>query len=115
MDCNDQGGTALTPWRVAIEHGEPYEIAGYKLTPVARVLTYAVGQGTLRARSVSGWVAGMVRVKPLAVVVERDGHQRRVRLASASTGTLGGMLAAGVAVTLLLWAMRRLARGARRR
>ncbi|MBN1659729.1 MAG: hypothetical protein JXA93_15085 [Anaerolineae bacterium] len=115
MDCDEQGGTTLPPWQVVTVQGEPYEVAGYKLTPVARVLTYAAGQGTLRARSMSGWAAGLVRVKPVAVVVEGDGRQRRIRLAGTATGAPGAMLAGGVAITLLLWVVRRLARCGRRK
>jgi hypothetical protein len=114
MDCNNQDSTTLPPWRVATVRGEPFQVAGYKLTPVARVLTYAVGQGTLRARSMSGWAAGLVRVKPLTVIAERDGRERRIALVGATTGVLVSMLTAGIVITLLLWAVRLLAHRGRR-
>jgi len=95
-------------------YGEPYEVGGFRLKPVARVLTYAVGQGTLSLRSVSGWAAGLVRVKPVAVVVERDGRKQRIALVGTWAGALVAMVAVGAAITLLLWAMRLLARRARR-
>ena len=114
MNCNDQGGTTLPPWQLATVRGEPYDVAGYKLTPVARLLTYTMGQGTLRANSVSGWGAGMVRVRPLAIIAEQDGRRQRIRLIGATNAALRTMLAVGVAITLLSWAVRLLARRDRR-
>ncbi|MBN1657512.1 MAG: hypothetical protein JXA93_03875 [Anaerolineae bacterium] len=114
MNCDDRDGTNSTPWRVATVRGEPYDIAGYNLTPVARVLTYAAGRGTLRARSMSGWAAGLVHVRPVAVVAERDGRTRRIALAGRNRGALGTMVAAGAIITLLLWAVRLLIDSGRR-
>lgn len=120
MNYNDQaagwqaGGITQAPWRLATVRGEPYAVAGYKLTPVARVLSYAIGQGTLRARSISGWGGGMVFVRPVAIEVERDGRTRRIKLARSTRASFAAMVAAGATITILLWWVRLLARRGRR-
>jgi hypothetical protein len=94
--------------------GEPRTVAGRRLTPVARLISYSRGRGTLRQNSLSGWALGIVRVVPLGVVVENDGQEEWVAVHNATAAALRPMMLTAAAVTLLLAAVRRLARGRRR-
>lgn len=120
MNCNDQAdarkavGTTQVPWRMATVRGEPYEVAGYRLAPIARIWTYAAGQGTLRARSILGRGGGMVYVRPVAVEVEQDGRAQRIKLSRPTRWILVSMLSAGASITVLLWAVRQRIRRDRR-
>lgn len=101
------------PFRWQTVHGEPRTVAGRKLTPVARLVSYGHGRGTLGQNSLSGWALGFVRVTPLGVVVEAGGQEEWVAVQDATASALRGMVLAAAAITLLLVAVRRVARRCR--
>lgn len=98
------------PFRWQTIHGEPRSVAGRRLTPVARLVSYGRGRGTVRQNRVSGWALGFVRVIPLGVVVEADGQEEWVALHSTTAAALRRMALAAAILTLLLAGVRRLAR-----
>ena len=102
-----------TPFLWRTVQGEPCTVAGRTLTPVARVISYGRGRGTLRQDSISGWATGFVRVKPLGMMVEADGQEEWVAVYNSTASALRRMVLAGAAITLLLAVMRRLARRCR--
>lgn len=103
---------ALRPLRQQVIHGNAQQIAGWTVTPVARLISYARGRGTLRQRAISGWALGHVRIVPLGMLAEADGQEQWVATHDATTEMLGRMALAALATTLFLAAMRRLARRA---
>lgn len=100
---------ASGPFRRQIVRGEPLHIAGKTLTPVARLVAFARGRGTLRSRSLSGWAMGLVRVVPLGMVAEVDGREEWVAVHDATASALRRLLLIAAAATLFLAAVRRLA------
>jgi hypothetical protein len=98
------------PFRWQTVHGEPRTIAGRRLTPVARLVSYGRGQGTLRQNRLSGWALGFVRVEPLGVVVEAGGQEEWVAVHNASASALRRIVLAAAAITLLSAGLRRFAR-----
>jgi hypothetical protein len=98
------------PFRWQTVRGEPRTVAGRRLTPVARLISYSRGRGTLRQRSLSGWALGFVRVMPLGVVVETGGQEEWVPVHDATAAALRRTVLIAAAITLLLAAVRQLAR-----
>jgi len=98
------------PLRRQLVRGEPRQISGWTLTPVARMVSYTRGRGTLRQRDLSGWAVGMVRVVPLGVIAEAGGQEEWVAVYDVTTSVLGRLMLAAAAVTLFLTAVRQLAR-----
>lgn len=98
------------PVRWQTVRGEPRTVAGHRLTPVARLISYSRGRGTLRQQSISGWALGFVRIVPLGVVVETGGQEQWISVRDATAAALRRMMLATAAITLLLAAVRRLAR-----
>ncbi len=101
------------PFRWQTVRGEPRTVAGHRLTPVARLISYSRGHGTLRQQSISGWALGFVRVVPLGVVVEASGQEEWVAVHDATASALRRMMLTTAAITLVLAAVRQLARGRR--
>ncbi len=99
------------PFRWQTVRGEPRTVAGRRLTPVARLISYSRGRGTLRQRSLSGWALGFVRVVPLGVVVETDGQKEWIPVRDATAAALRRIVMIAAAITLLLAAVRQLASG----
>ena len=98
------------PFRWQTVRGEPRTVAGRRLTPVARLISYSRGRGTLRHDSISGWALGCVRVLPLGVVVETGGQEGWIPVRDATAAALSRMVTVAAAITLLLAAVRQLAR-----
>lgn len=106
----DEKQPGARPLRTRVVRGESSQIAGWTLTPIARVTTYTRGRGTLRRDTISGWAAGMVRITPLGVRAKAGGRQEWVPVHDVTTTVLGRLLLAAAAATLFLAAVRRLAR-----
>jgi uncharacterized spore protein YtfJ len=110
----EMAGAGLTtkPLRVETVRGEPYHVAGKKLIPVARILSFGQGRGTLRLDRLEGWGVGFIRVSPRAVIVETEEGEAYLPLVDTTAEALRGMVLAAVALTLALalvrWAVRRL-------
>jgi hypothetical protein len=99
-----------SPLRTREVHGEPYQIKGRTLVPVARIVSYGQAKGLIGKDRVSGRAAGFVSTSPLAVELETADGKRRVAIKDSTTATLGGMILAGAVMTVLLAAIRRLGR-----
>jgi uncharacterized spore protein YtfJ len=99
------------PFRVETVRGEPYLVAGRRLVPVARVVSFGKARGTLGSRHISGWGAGYVRVTPVAVVEETGEGARTIPIRNLTYEAYRGMaLRAGVQILLLAvirWLARR--------
>jgi hypothetical protein len=101
---------AARPLRTRVVRGEPSQIVGWTLTPVARVTTYTRGRGTLHRDTISGWAAGMVRITPLGVRARTGDRQEWIPVHDVTASVLTRLALAGAAATLFLAAVRRLVR-----
>ncbi len=73
--------------------GEPQEIAGFKIQPVARLTGW---HWTSRNGNAGG---GVMRLSPIEVVVQdANGGEQRLALPNPTRGALLGMLAGGIGV-----------------
>jgi uncharacterized spore protein YtfJ len=97
-------------FRVATVRGEPYHVAGRKLIPVARILSFGKARATIRADQVSGWGMGFVRITPLAVVEETEEGERCISVIDETGVALRGMLGGAVAILLIFTTIRWLSR-----
>ena len=62
--------------RVQTVRGEPYEVRGRRLVPLARVVSLGRARGTIGTHRLGGWGWGLSNVKPLAMMVETPGGGR---------------------------------------
>jgi uncharacterized spore protein YtfJ len=108
----DGGGREL--FRAEMVRGEPYHVGGRTLTPVARIVSFGRARATIGTKKIGGWAGGFVHVRPLAFEEETDEGVRRIAIPDPTSRALRGMLAAAVATTLFLGAIRWLA-GCKRR
>ena len=102
-------GTAREPFRIATIHGEPYDIAGRRLIPIARSVSFGKARAHVGSSHVGGWGTGFVQITPVAIIEEGPEGNRRISITDATTRALWGMLAAGVVAALLFASLRRLA------
>jgi len=107
-------GITNKPLRVETVRGEAYQVAGKKLIPVARIVSFGQGRGTLRLDRVEGWAAGFARVSPKAVIVETEEGEVYLPLVDSTAEALRGMVLTALAVTLALALVRRVVRRLRR-
>jgi uncharacterized spore protein YtfJ len=107
-------GITKKPLRVETVRGEAYQVAGKKLIPVARIVSFGQGRGTLRLDRVEGWAAGFARVSPRAVIVEAEEGDAYLPLVDPTAEALRGMAVAAVVLTLALVLVRRAVRRLRR-
>lgn len=98
--------------RVQTVRGEPFEVRGRRLIPVARVVSLGRARGTVGTHHLGGWGWGLASVKPLSMIVETpsSGYIMTVALRDGTSRALWGLYAAAVGATLLLAAVRWLAR-----
>jgi uncharacterized spore protein YtfJ len=93
--------------------GEPFNVEGRKLTPVARVITFGRGKGMAGQGHYSGWGAGFVRTDPVAIIEETEQETRCISITNETDPVLRGLAIAGLALVLLCAGLRRI--GQRRR
>lgn len=93
-------------FRIETVRGEPYQVNGRKLTPVARVLSYGLARGTIGTDQVGGWGMGFASINPVAIVEERDGAEHSIPLTGGTGTTLRSMFAGSVAIVLFFTAVR---------
>jgi uncharacterized spore protein YtfJ len=103
----DSGGR----FRVETVRGEPYEVDGRRLIPVARLASFGKARATIGTRQVSGWGGGFVQVTPLAVVEETPEGERRIAIVDRTSQAMLGMALGAVAIILVLGLIRWLAEG----
>ncbi|HSJ55490.1 MAG TPA: hypothetical protein VLC52_17240 [Anaerolineae bacterium] len=97
--------------RVQTVRGEPYEVRGRRLVPLARVVTLGRARATIGTHRLEGRGWGLAYVKPLAVIEETPGGERlgRVAVRDGTARALVGMYVAALGITLLFAAVRWLA------
>ena len=95
-------------FRVEMVHGEPYEVSGRRLTPVARITSFGKAKATIGAKQVSGWSGGFVQVTPLAVVEETPEGERRIAIADRTSQAMWNLAVGAAAIVLVLGLIRRL-------
>ena len=96
--------------RVQTVRGEPYEVRGRRLAPLARMVSLGGARATVGTHRLEGRGWGVVYVKPLAIIEETPGGERRMAIRDGTARALMGMYLAAVSITLLLAAVRWLAR-----
>ena len=101
----DSGGR----FRVETVRGEPYEVDGRRLIPVARLASFGKARATIGTRQVSGWGGGFVQVTPLAVVEETPEGERRIDIADRTSRAVLNLVLGAVAIVLALGLIRWLA------
>jgi len=73
MGSREQGSKE-GPFRAETVQGEPWEVAGWRLTPVARLISFGRAKATIGTKEIGGWGAGVVRITPVAVRAESAGE-----------------------------------------
>jgi uncharacterized spore protein YtfJ len=109
-----QAGPVSPPLRIETVRGTPYEVAGRRLVPVARIVSFGQGRATIGRDRLHGWAGGFARVVPLGVIEETEDGQRYVPIRDATGKALRGILASAVVITLLaitLWRLIHRGRG----
>ncbi len=98
--------------RVRTVRGEPYEVRGRRLIPLARMVSLGRARATIGTHRLEGWGWGLAYVKPLSMIVDTPGGVRLAKVAvrDGTTRALVRMYLAAVALTLLFAAVRWLAR-----
>ena len=101
-------GTKNPPVQVQTVRGEPYEVHGRRLVPLARIVSLGRARGTIGTHRLEGQGWGAAYVKPLSVIEEAPNGERRRRVAvyDGTTRALLAMVLAAVGFTLLLAAIR---------
>ena len=110
-----QAGPASNPFRIETVHGKPYDVAGRRLVPVARIVSLGKGRATIGLNRVQGWAGGFVRVVPLGVIHETEHGQQYVPITDATGAALRRILMSAIMTTLLSVAIRRVVHRGRER
>lgn len=97
-------------FRVETVHGEPYEVGGRRLTPVARIASLGKARVTIGARQAGGWGGGFVQVTPLAFVEETPEGERRIAIVDRTSRAMWSLALEAVAIVLVFGLVRWLAR-----
>ena len=89
-------------FRVETVRGEPYEVGGRRLIPVARIASFGKARATIGTNQVSGWGGGFVQVAPLAVVEETPEGERRIAISDRTPQAVWRLVLGGGAIALFL-------------
>jgi hypothetical protein len=93
-------------FRVETVHGEPYEVGGRRLIPMARIASFGKASATIGTRQVSGRGGGFVQVTPLAVVEETPEGEHRIAIADRTSQAVWNLAMAAVAIVLVFGLIR---------
>jgi len=96
--------------RIETVRGEPYQVGGRRLTPVARIVSWGKAGATVGTHQVAGQGGALVRVTPLAIVEETSTGERLIPVPDATAAVVRKILGAALAILLFLAIVRRLAR-----
>jgi hypothetical protein len=105
MGCDEQD-VGPKVFKVETVRGEPYLVAGHKLTPVTRIVSLAKANATIGRNRVSGLGGGVVRVIPVAVLDEAGGERREIAIYDATAAAVQRMVAIALAATFFLATVR---------
>jgi hypothetical protein len=109
-----QAGAVNKPFRIETVRGKPYEVAGRRLVPVARITSLGKGRATIGLDHAQGWAGGYAQILPLVVVDETEQRPQYITITDATQSMLRRILVRAMVVLVLLAALRRLAQKARR-
>ncbi len=94
--------------------GGPIQVGDRILTPVVRVVSYGQAKGTVGTRQVGGGGGGFVQITPIAVLEGTPDGENRIPIQDATRSAMLGILGVAAVFTLLMAAVRRLARRPRK-
>jgi hypothetical protein len=103
-------GAATPLVRVQTVRGEPYEVRGRRLIPLVRVVSLGKARASIGTHRLEGRGWGLAYVKPLAMVEEIPGGERRVAVRDGTARALQSVYLAAVLATLILAGARWVAR-----
>jgi hypothetical protein len=112
--AGEGGGGRQGSYSVEVVRGEPYQVGDRTLIPEAQITSFGRARGTIGEKSISGWGAGLVQVKPLALVELMDEGEQRIAITDTTARTLRVLLGTALAMTLAFTAVRCLVRWQRR-
>ena len=95
--------------RVEMVYGEPYEVGGRRLIPMARITSFGKAKATIGTKQVSGWGGGFVQVTPLALVEETPEGEHRIAVTDGEAQAIRKMVVGSAVMVLLFELIRRLA------
>lgn len=85
-------------------------VAGRELMPVARVVAFGKGAGTLGTARSGGWGAGFAWIRPVAVLVGTGQDQEQIQIPDATATAVLGMAGAAAAILVFFTVVRIMAR-----
>jgi uncharacterized spore protein YtfJ len=98
-------------FQIRTVRGDPYQVGGRTLVPVARIVSFGKARATVGANRIGGWGGGFAWVRPLALLEQIPEGERRVPIRDSAAPALRVMFGAAVAATLffalLRWLVRR--------
>jgi len=89
--------------------GEPVRVGEREIIPEARVTWWMRRRSVIGMNSIGGWGAGLVDVRPTAVIERGPGYTRRIPIRDETNRLLLGLLAGAVFVLFLAQVAERLA------
>ena len=95
--------------RVETVYGEPYEVGGRRLIPVARITSFGKAKATIGTKQVSGWGGGFTQVTPLALVEDTPEGEHRIAVTDGEAQAIRKMVVGSAVMVLLFELIRRLA------
>lgn len=84
-------------------NGEPVLVGDREIVPVVTISGFA----RTRRAVAAGLGGGVLRAAPLAVIERRGGGERRIPIRDATGQALRSIVAAGIALWVVLWMVRR--------
>jgi hypothetical protein len=109
MGCDDKN-VAPRVFSVQTVRGEPYQVGGRKLTPVARIVSLGKARGTIGTDWIGGWAGGLVWTTPVAMLEETGEGEREIAIRDTTAATLQCLCIAALSITLFFaiirWWMR---------
>ena len=112
--AGEGGGGRQGPFRVEVVRGEPYQVGDRTLIPEAQISSFGRARGTIGAKSISGWGAGLAQVRPLAIIEQTGEGEQRIAITDRTTTVLRILFATAMAMTLAFATIRYLVRRQRR-
>jgi hypothetical protein len=97
--------TKRKPVTIARVQGEPRVLCGRTFTPVARAIVLAQRRGTVRKTTVEGRAGGLVYLRPIAVIEEREGQVRTWPIPDRTASILKQMALVAAAMPIVFLAL----------
>lgn len=94
--------------RIKTVRGEPRQVNGHRLIPIAWIVSWGEAGATIGTGQVGGQGSGLVGITPLAVVEETAEGEHTIPITDGTTAAVRRILLAAAAMTLFFAAIRRL-------